>query len=70
MEFGLSESEERILGMAVLDPQGEVVIPNYFEPFLQENIVITAAVRNPSDERYVIFKGDSDQDRPSERPIQ
>lgn len=69
MEFGLSESEERILGMAVLDPQGDVIIPNYFEPFLQENIVITAAVKNPSDSRYVIFKGDSDQDRPSERPI-
>lgn len=69
MEYGLSESEEQILGMEVLDPQGDVVIPNYFEPFLQENIVITAAVMNPSNKRYVIFKGDSDQDRPSERTI-
>jgi len=40
------------------------IIPNYFEPFLQENIDIQFAYRSTKED-YLIFKGDSDQDRPN-----
>lgn len=38
------------------------IVPNYFQPFLQKNIEI---YYNNSHEQAYIFKGDSDQDRPS-----
>ena len=39
------------------------IVPNYFEPFLKQNINIDYAFKSKSP--YVIFKGDSDQDRPN-----
>lgn len=39
------------------------IIPNYFEPFLRENIEVAFAYRGYKD--YIFFKGDSDQDRPN-----
>jgi len=42
----------------------ETIIPNYFEPFLQENIDILFAYKSKTP-NYVVFKGDSDQDRPN-----
>lgn len=51
------------LGFEQLNVDGNIIIPNYFEPFIQKNIVIEGAYKAPYD--YVIFKGDSDQDRPS-----
>lgn len=38
------------------------IIPNYMEPFLQENIEIYTCYKNG---KCVIFKGDADQDRPN-----
>jgi len=46
-----------------IDASDSIIIPNYFEPFLKENISIDYAYK--SEERLVIFRGDSDQDRPS-----
>ena len=42
----------------------ETIIPNYFEPFLQKNADILVACKSKSP-NYLVFKGDSDQDRPS-----
>lgn len=42
----------------------EVIIPNYFEPFEQRNVDIEFAYKTNRNE-YIIFKGDSDQDRPN-----
>ncbi len=42
----------------------EVIIPNYFEPFIQENVELKYAYKSCYSD-YVIFKGDSDQDRPN-----
>lgn len=39
------------------------IVPNYFAPFVYENITIKIAYK-ASYPDYVIFKGDSDQDRP------
>lgn len=43
-----------------------LIIPNFFEPFVQKNIDVTYSYES-NDPSYVplIFKGDSDQDRPS-----
>lgn len=41
---------------------GEVVIPSHFEPFIQKNIEIHFEKSEPD---LVLFKGDSDADRPS-----
>lgn len=42
----------------------EIIIPNYFEPYECKNIEIKFAYKSCYNE-YVIFKGDSDQDRPN-----
>jgi len=41
-----------------------IIIPNYFEPFERRNIDIEFAYKTFRQE-YIIFKGDSDQDRPN-----
>lgn len=50
-------------GFELLDVDGENIIPNYFEPFVQKNI------RNHFQKNgdVVIFKADGDQDRPNRR---
>ncbi|CAK1931832.1 GNAT family N-acetyltransferase [Vibrio crassostreae] len=40
----------------------DVTIPNYFSPFLLENVSISYATK---DDSLVLFRGDGDQDRPS-----
>ena len=44
-----------------------VVVPNYFEPFVQQNVDMNCAYKLFTDELAPvrIFKGDSDQDRPN-----
>lgn len=51
------------MGFSDLDYEGELVLPNYFEPFEQRNIRL-AAVHTPKFE-CVTFKADADQDRPN-----
>lgn len=62
LNYGISEKLFFDCGFNLRNP--DVIIPNYFEPFLQENIDILFAYKskNPN---YIIFKGDSDQDRPN-----
>ena len=43
---------------------GSTIIPEYFEPFVKKNIDIMFAYKS-KEEKYIIFKGDSDQDRPN-----
>ena len=56
-------SKEYFYAMGFSEVTGDVVIPNYFEPFEKKNIDIYYASysRFPT----VIFKGDCDQDRPN-----
>ena len=59
----LSQSKMEEGGFRLLDINGKTVIPNYFEPFVRENISIH--YENNSD--AVLFKADGDQDRPNYR---
>jgi hypothetical protein len=64
LNHGISQQIIMDLGFKLLDPHGDVIIPNYFEPFLRKNIIINFAYKSRNS--CVIFKGDSDQDRPSQ----
>ena len=54
---GLAEKS----GFTLLDINGENIIPNYFEPYVKENIKMCF---QESDD-IIIFKADGDQDRPN-----
>jgi len=41
------------------------IVPNYFEPFLQQNVTIECAVKGRAMTEMIVMKGDGDQDRPS-----
>lgn len=63
LNYGIDDDVFKKIGFNILDLKGDIIIPNYFEPFLQENIEINCAHNSYDD--YVIFKADADQDRPS-----
>lgn len=63
LNYGIPEDVFFEMGFSLLDFNGKLVIPNYFEPFEQRNVRIDIAYK--ADFEYVAFKGDSDQDRPS-----
>jgi len=62
LNHGISEQMFINWGFKLRDSQ--IIIPNYFEPFLRENIDIAFAYKSKMS-NYIIFKGDSDQDRPN-----
>ena len=44
-----------------------LIIPNYFEPFVKENVDITYAYKADDHHPPIrLFKGDGDQDRPAQ----
>ncbi|MBF0448247.1 MAG: hypothetical protein HQL67_08615 [Magnetococcales bacterium] len=57
-------------GFFIVDPMGSVTIPNYYEPFVRKNVTINYAykIKRKETARFVAFKGDCDQDRPSILP--
>ena len=66
VEVGLSDSDLRNAGFINRKDYGNVIVPNYFEPYLQENIDLDYAFKTVvSDSKCVFFKADADQDRPN-----
>ncbi len=64
MNYGIPSDVFENIGFKEVDLNSDIIIcPNYFEPFEQTNVVIELAYK--SQEEYVCFKGDSDQDRPN-----
>ena len=61
--FGIDAAVFERLGFGTVG--SNMVIPNYFEPFERKAVEIRFAYKNNTDLDYVIFKGDSDQDRPT-----
>lgn len=61
--FGLDPS--KMLGRGFSYPTGDVVVPNYFEPFEKNNIPIRFAFKTNGPVDVRIFKADGDQDRPN-----
>ena len=52
-------------GFKLLEDLTEVIIPNYFEPVINENIDILFAYKKKENIKFNIYKGDGDQDRPN-----
>jgi hypothetical protein len=63
LNYGIDSSVFDEMGFDLLDVNGDIIIPNYFEPFLQENIALNCAYK--ANFHYTMFKADSDQDRPN-----
>ncbi|OLQ76082.1 hypothetical protein BIT28_18875 [Photobacterium proteolyticum] len=59
---GTEDTDVQNAGFDIIDTNGDVVIPNYFSPFVMKNIQLTYATR---DESLILMRGDGDQDRPS-----
>lgn len=63
LNFGIDEQIFYNIGFEKLDQKSNIIIPNYFEPFVKQNIELNCAYR--SNDEYVFFKADADQDRPN-----
>lgn len=63
VNYGMSEETLSQMGFQKLSVEGETIIPNYFEPFERKNVELEFAYKSTNP--YMIFKGDSDQDRPN-----
>jgi hypothetical protein len=50
-------------GFVRVDPDGSTIVPDHFEPFEHRNVRLWYAIRGAGEP--VLFKGDSDQDRPN-----
>lgn len=62
-EYGLSDSVLQRLGMKELDENDNNIIPNYFEPFEQNNVEIHFFTSQT--DQFRMFKADGDQERPN-----
>lgn len=66
VHVGLSDNYLRAAGFINKADYKDFVVPNYFEPFLLENIELDYAYKTVRDKEDVIFfKADADQDRPN-----
>jgi hypothetical protein len=63
--FGLDNKTLNNAGFFLVSSDDNLVIPNYFSPFLQKNIQIEFFVDTKDIKFIKLFKGDGDQDRPS-----
>lgn len=52
-------------GFLRLEAQDEIIIPNYFEPFMSHNVPISYAYRGAVGADFVLCRADGDQDRPN-----
>jgi hypothetical protein len=72
VHYGLSRAALAAAGFVDRDEYPELLLPNHFEPFEQTNIVLGLAFKlDPTFEgrRIRLFRGDGDQDRPNQLPV-
>lgn len=66
MQFGLPEKVYMKSGFVKVGGNQNIVIPDYFQPFVKSNIDIIFAIKSENIKNDIIlFKGDGDQDRPN-----
>lgn len=61
--LGLSKNVISSAGFYQVEPDSEDIIPNYFAPFVKENVSLSYSTARKDNIR--LFRGDGDQDRPS-----
>ena len=60
---GIDRRAFECAGFQWIDPDGDEIVPDHFEPFEARNVRLWFAVKSGA--QPVLFKGDSDQDRPN-----
>ena len=65
LQTGFDDSAVSAAGFRAVTSEPGLIVPNHFEPFVPENIRITACFRGPEPGSFVVCKGDCDQDRPN-----
>ena len=66
MCYGISHDILEKSGFEKIDMStSEVIAPNYFSPFVNENITVNFMIDTQKLDKIRLFKGDGDQDRPS-----
>lgn len=68
--FGIDDELMTSLGFLKRASDSPVVIPNYFEPFEPRNVNLDMAYLGDQALKYIMHRGDSDQDRPNFLPPQ
>ncbi len=65
---GINKDHFKKAGFINKDEIKDLIVPNYFEPFVRKNINISYAYKsNEKISNLRLFKGDGDQDRPSQQ---
>jgi len=64
-QHGIEPSYLTAAGFEAVDADGEMIVPTYFEPFVQENRRLRFAIRPTRSGAFVVTRGDGDQDRPN-----
>lgn len=64
-QTGIPAATLAAAGFAAIDPEGPIVVPNYFEPFSARNVRIHYAIRRRTGRPTIICRADGDQDRPN-----
>jgi len=64
-QYGISSEVLVGAGFHKVDPAGELICPNYFEPFIAENARITCCIKGNLDASFIVCRADGDQDRPN-----
>lgn len=65
-QFGIPSKHLERAGFQVVDPRGQFICPNYFEPFLKKNGEIICCFNEKIDPPFIICRADGDQDRPNQ----
>lgn len=64
-QYGIAPEIMTQAGFEAIDSDGDVICPNFFEPFLAKNGRIVCAVKSRSDAPIIVCRADGDQDRPN-----
>jgi len=65
-QYGVSSETLARAGLHKVDSAGELICPNYFEPFIAKNARILCCVKGSLDASFIVCRADGDQDRPNE----
>jgi ribosomal protein S18 acetylase RimI-like enzyme len=66
--YGYGFRQESLAKAGLLLKAEDVIVPNYFEPFVQANVPIRCALSRSAPDPVRLVRGDSDQDRPNLLP--
>ena len=65
-QFGIESEILERSGFQAVDLAGELICPNYFEPFVKKNGRIICCFKGRVDRPLIVCRADGDQDRPNE----